>query len=289
MRFPNPGGGREVPDGSPDRESPTRPRGPRQFPARAENLSEKWQGANAEGGGKFFGKIGENFGGGVGEWWGCRGRVSVRRGAGWRAVVGTPGARRRSMARGTREEGELVRAFAREKGVSERTARNYRAQGRAEWREFLLGRGVAVPVAPVAAIAGGKTDLQKAREAADSAWQLLRQLQRDAASAEDAVTRAACARGVKEARRAWEDARRDAERLAEAAGEVVPVANVREAVRRGVAPLADLRRSFENNVAGELPPEWRPRFFAAAKKARVYWNNSIRALDEAMEGLVSNA
>lgn len=190
------------------------------------------------------------------------------------------------MARGTKEEGALVRAFAQEHGVSERTARNYRAQRRAEWREFLLARGLAVPVAPVA---GGKSDLQKAREAADSAWQLLRQLQRDAAGAEDAVTRAACARGVKEARRAWEDARRDAERLAEAAGEVIPVANVREILRRGVAPLADLRRSFENNVAGELPPEWRPRFFAAAKKARVYWNNSIRALDEAMEGLVSHA
>ena len=55
-----------MPDGSPDRESPTRPRCPRQFSARAENLSKKWQGANAEGGGKFFGEIGENFGGGGG-------------------------------------------------------------------------------------------------------------------------------------------------------------------------------------------------------------------------------
>lgn len=180
----------------------------------------------------------------------------------------------------------LCKAFAAEHGVSVRTARNYRAQGRQEWREFLLRRGKA---APVTGAAPGVSDLQKAREAADDTYRMLRRLQRDAALAEDAATRALCARGVKEARRAWEDARRDAERLAEAAGELVPVANVREAVRRGVAPLADLRRSFANNVAGELPPEWRPRFFAAVKKAQVYWNNSIRELDATMEGLIKNA
>ena len=187
------------------------------------------------------------------------------------------------MGRSTKEDALVLAEFAVAQGIAVRTARNYRAEGRPEWVAFLRGRG---RVARAAGADAPRSDLQRARQVADENYKLLRQLQRDAAGAEDAVTRAAAARGVREARRAWEDARRDAERLEEAAGQLVPVAAVREVWRRGVTPLGSCMRTFANNVAGDLPPEWRPRFFAAVKREQVNWNASVAALDASLEGLM---
>lgn len=192
------------------------------------------------------------------------------------------------MPKSTKEEAALLAKFARERGISLRTARNYRTDPRTggpreAWIEWLR-RGAGNPLAEVPA--REKPDWERAREAADDAYALLRRLQAAAHAAEDDTTRAVCARGIREARRLWEDARKDAERLAERAGVLVPVAAVETVLRRASKGLGMAQKSWANNVAAALRPEWRPAFFNAVRSEQRTWNAYIQRLDVELSALL---
>lgn len=177
----------------------------------------------------------------------------------------------------------MIRQFARDRGVSERTARNYRSAGHPEWVAW--NRARALPAGGGGAPAGA-TDLERAQAAADSAWSLLSRLQAAAAVERDPAGLAEKSAAIERARRNWERARKDLRTIREQLGHLVPVENVRAIQQTSVARLAAAWRAWPNKVAGDLLPEVRPAFFAAVRKNVADWDAAVRDLDQELERLL---
>lgn len=189
--------------------------------------------------------------------------------------------------RSTAEEAELLRQFARDKGITERTARNYRAAQRAEWVDWRRARCAGqLQVAAAGEPAPVVSELQRGKSAADEAWRVLSRLQAAAALESDPAKLAVLARGIREARRNWEQARKDYHALREQSGQLVPVENVRAIQQTAIGRLGQIWRAWPNRVAGDLLPEQRAGFFAACRKNAADWDAGIRELDTALENLL---
>lgn len=200
------------------------------------------------------------------------------------------------MPRNTTEAAALLAQFAQEHGLSLRAARNYRrdvrlgGKPRPAWVAWCRAKGKHCDGQAVGGGDGGDmNELEKARLARDNAYHLLRQLQKAAAAAGmdgDDTKVALMARGVRDAQRAWEQASLYADKLAEKAGVMIPVDRVRSIQRELVGPLGEALRSYRNNIASHLPPEWRPKVFAAfAAEARPL-DDGIAAIDRRLERLL---
>lgn len=185
---------------------------------------------------------------------------------------------------GTAEQAELIRQFARDRGVSERTARNYRAAGHPEWVAW--NRARALPAGGVVPTGGAVSDLDRAQAAADAAWNLLSRLQAAAAVERDPSALAEQSAAIERARRNWESARKDLRSIREQLGHLVPVENVRLIQQTAIARLAAIWRAWPNKVAGDLLPDARPAFFTACRKNAADWDAALHALDEELEKLI---
>lgn len=230
--------------------------------------------------------------------WGKMGQELRKNGEGWRAsrvcrASTIPGAGAEAaaaavgssvgysrMTRGTKADGDLVRAFAAAHGVAVRTARNYRKEKRPEWVEFVKGcAGKSVP--DVAA-----NDLERARVTASTAYDTLRRLQGMQAACTEPAVLAALQRGVSDALRAWQRARTDCEQLAQRAGRVVPVENVRRIQSLLVSELGQVFRSAPNMAAAHLLPAARSAHFAAWKKVLPSLETVLKKIDAEIEALL---
>lgn len=185
---------------------------------------------------------------------------------------------------GTAEQAEMIRQFARDRGVSERTARNYRSAGHPEWVAW--NRARALPAGGGAAEPHGSSDLARAQAAADSAWSLLSRLQAAAAVERDPAGLAEKSAAIERARRNWESARKDLRAIREQLGQLVPVENVRAIQQTSITRLAAAWRAWPNKVAGDLLPEARPAFFAAVRKNAADWDAALQELDQELERLL---
>ena len=206
-----------------------------------------------------------------------RARGSLYFGRGWvrRWVKG--------MGRGTAQDAEEIRSFAAERGIAERTARNYRRENRPEWREWCMRRGLVAE-----SEGAGETDgdeVARAAAARDAAYEALERVTKAAAVAEGAQL-PVLIRAAADARKAWEAACRHAEEAAEAAGRLVPVRVIRAMQAELVPPLGRALRAWESRVAAVLPPEMRPAFFNAARAERPVLDARIRDIDERVERLL---
>ena len=129
-----------------------------------------------------------------------------------------------------RVNGALKKAFAEKNGKSLRWAQIEAAKDSPAWRAFLAaqfppssaeaagGGGEGAPM-------GGASDLARAGEAKESAWQILKRMETQletAARSGDVGLIASFTRAVREARANWERAGLHEQRLQEAAGSLVP-------------------------------------------------------------------
>lgn len=199
-----------------------------------------------------------------------------------------------TMPHACQEEAELIRAFAKERGITPRAARYYRRDKnrdgapRPEWVEFLRARG-RKPGSGSAAPSAQMTELEKARVARDRAYVNLQRMQSaaDAAAHDgDDARLALMSRGARDAQRAWEMASAYADKLAEKAGVMIPVENVRAIQRELIGPLGDALRAYRNNIAGRVPPAWRPQLFAAFTAENHNLDSAINEIDSRLEALL---
>ena len=185
------------------------------------------------------------------------------------------------MGRGTTQDGAEIRAFAAAQGIAERTARNYRKEGRPEWREWCSRRGVSA----VSEGAGVGSEVERAEAVREAAYAALERLNGACATAPPEQL-PVLIRAAADARKAWEAACRHAEEAGVNAGRLVPVKVIRAMQSELVAPLGQALRAWEHRMAGLMPPEVRPLFFNAVRSERVVLDARIKAIDERVEGLL---
>ena len=164
------------------------------------------------------------------------------------------------------------------------------------WRAFLAaqfppssaeaagGGGEGAPM-------GGASDLARAGEAKESAWQILKRMEEQletAARSGDVGLIASFTRAVREARANWERAGLHEQRLQEAAGSLVPVHVFHEMRTRGVAPLAELMAQQRDFIGSRLEAAGRPRFYEAWDEWAREWNRKIDDLNAEINGLLNH-
>lgn len=196
------------------------------------------------------------------------------------------------MPKNTAEGADLLRRFAKAHGVSERSARNYRRdprrgnKPRKEWVDFCRAEGRAVAddaAAPLAPAATAVSPLARARVAEETAWNTLARLQGLVTSCDNVDQLPALSAAVKNARKAWEEARVDREHLEEVAGHLIPRAVLGQIKMTLIPRLSDAWRNHQNNVASRLRPDARPDFFNAWRASTAAWDEAIKALDKELE------
>lgn len=198
-----------------------------------------------------------------------------------------------SMPRGLTEKGDMIRAFARWKGCTVRTARLYRkdpgtGRPRPEWVEWLRSRedqGAAVKDGAAVPVVNGVSEWERAAAARDAAWDTLRRLQARVMEV-GPEEMPAVARAVREQRRAWADACRHAQDAELAAGRLIPREKLEHIERDLVGPLNDAFRSMRNNVAGLMPKNMRAHFYNAWKGALPGWERAVGAIDMEFEKML---
>ena len=138
---------------------------------------------------------------------------------------------------------------------------------------------------------GGSSDLARAGEAKESAWQILKRMEEQletAARSGDVGLIASFTRAVREARANWERAGLHEQRLQEAAGSLVPVHVFHEMRTRGVAPLAELMAQQRDFIGSRLEAAGRPRFYEAWDEWAREWNRKIDDLNAEINGLLNH-
>lgn len=195
-----------------------------------------------------------------------------------------------------RVNGALKKAFAEKNGKSLRWAQIEAAKDSPAWRAFLAeqfppspakadgGGGEGAPM-------GGASDLARAGEAKESAWQILKRMEEQletAARSGDVGLIASFTRAVREARANWERAGLHEQRLLEAAGSLVPVHVFHEMRTRGVAPLAELMAQQRDFIGSRLEAAGRPRFYEAWDEWAREWNRKIDDLNAEINGLLNH-
>jgi len=203
------------------------------------------------------------------------------------------------MARKTQEEAQLIRDFAAAHGIALRTARNFRCdpktrEPRQEWIDWLRSKGrlarmpgAAPHIAPSGTVP--MNELEKARVARDRAFENLQELQSAAERARhdgDDSRIALMARSVRDAQRCWEQAAAYADKMAERAGVMVPVENVRAVQRQMIEPLGTIVRGLKEQIAAHLPPAARPAYYRAFSAVIPQFNSQLSALDQNLERLL---
>lgn len=199
-------------------------------------------------------------------------------------------------ARGTKLDGEEIRAFARWRGCTERAARNYRrdpktGEPKPEWVAWQQqnGRpGCGAQTSPAAPVENKDREWQRAARAQEEAWRTLVRLQDECAAAPPELlphlTRAAA-----EARKMWQAACEHANTSAVNSGQLVPLSTIRKLQVQLVPALGVALRAYANNIAQRLHPEARPAFYAAHGIERAALNTHLRNIDAALETLLQNA
>ena len=192
---------------------------------------------------------------------------------------------------GRAEDYQLLKDFAAALGVAERTARNYRkdpetGKPRAEWVDFMHSRGLASNGTPPARAAAEENDLERARRAAENAYQTLVRLQAMQTATTDPAALATLQKGVSDATRTWHRARDYAEALALKSGRMVPVENIRKLQSVFVSELGQVFRAVPNMVASHLLPAERPAHYAAWKKSLPALEVTLKKIDAEMERLL---
>ena len=159
-----------------------------------------------------------------------------------------------------RVNGALKKAFAEKNGKSLRWAQIEAAKDSPAWRGFLAeqfppspakadgGGGEGAPM-------GGASDLARAGEAKESAWQILKRME---------------------------------EQLETAARSLVPVHVFHEMRTRGVAPLAELMAQQRDFIGSRLEAAGRPRFYEAWDEWAREWNRKIDDLNAEINGLLNH-
>lgn len=203
------------------------------------------------------------------------------------------------MPRKTQEEAQLVRDFAVARGIALRTARNFRCDPktrapRQEWIDWLRSKGRLARMPGAAPITGHvptvpMNELEKARTARDRAFENLQELQSAAERARrdgDDSRIALMARSVRDAQRCWEQAAAYADKMAERAGVMVPVENIRAVQRQMIEPLGTIVRGLKEQIAAHLPPAARPAYYRAFASIIPQFNDQLAALDKNLERLL---
>lgn len=174
--------------------------------------------------------------------------------------------------------------------MSPRTARNYRrdprrgGKPRKEWVEFCRAEGRSVDGSPpLAPVEVATSPLQRARAAEETAWKTLSRLQGMVSACDAADQLPALSAAVRNARKAWEEARIDRETLEKSAGELLPRSVLGNISRLMVPRLRSAWQNHCTNVASRLAPEVRPAFFNAWRDSAAAWDDAIRALDSDLE------
>ena len=199
-----------------------------------------------------------------------------------------------------RVNGALKKAFAEKHGKSLRWAQIEAAKDSPAWKAFLAeqfppsveaaeGGGEGVPMG--GGPAGGASDLERAGEAKETAWQILKRMEAQletAARSSDVGLIASFTRAVREARANWERAGLHEQRLLEAAGSLVPVHVFHEMRTRGVAPLAELMAQQRDFIGSRLEAASRPRFYEAWDEWAREWNRKIDDLNAEINGLLNH-
>lgn len=211
-----------------------------------------------------------------------------------------------------RVNGALKKAFAAKHGKSLRWAQIEAAKGSATWQAFLAEQ--FAPPSPGGDAgrnggegsgagggregghtgggpAGGSSDLERAGEAKETAWKILKRMEAQlekAATSGDVGLVASFTRAVREARANWERAGLHEQRLLEAAGSLVPVHVFHEMRTRGVAPLAELMAQQRDFIGSRLEAAGRPRFYEAWDEWAKEWNRKIDDLNAEINGLLSH-
>ena len=187
--------------------------------------------------------------------------------------------------RGTQAAGADIRAFAAARGISERSARNYRAANRPEWQAWQAARAAAAD----SAAGDGEPDdpvlVRRAKHTEQAAWRLLTALEAQVAANSSRAGELATV--IATARKNWEAAVKNLRELQAQAGLLVPVAAVRAVQQTAVARLGQCWKAWPNKVAGDLLPDARPAFFEAARKNSRDWDDAIQALDSELEKLLT--
>lgn len=200
-----------------------------------------------------------------------------------------------------RVNGALKKAFAEKHGKSLRWAQIEAAKDSPAWKAFLAAQ---FPPSSVEAAggggeaglmgcvpAGGVSDLVRAGEAKETAWQILKRMEAQletAARSSDVGLIASFTRAVREARANWERAGLHEQRLLEAAGSLVPVHVFHEMRTRGVAPLAELMVQQRDFIGSRLEAAGRPRFYEAWDEWAKEWNRKIDDLNAEINGLLNH-
>lgn len=203
------------------------------------------------------------------------------------------------MPRKCQEEAQLIRDFAAAHGIALRTARNFRCDPktkspRQEWVDWLRSKG------RLARAPGGSptneppatvpmNELEKSRVARDRAFENLQELQNAAVRARQAGDDSRIAlmtRAVRDAQKCWEQASAYADKMAERAGVMVPVENVRAVQRQMVEPLGAIVRGLKEQIAAHLPPAARPAYYRAFSAVIPQFNAQLAALDKTLERLL---
>lgn len=190
------------------------------------------------------------------------------------------------MSRGTKQSGLEIAAFARKHGISQRTARLWRARGDDRWQAWRDAGGFDT--------GARETDKElreweRAAAARDDAYMAMTRLSEAMRTASpDALP--ALARAYSDARKTWEAACDHANRTAADAGTLIPLPVIREMQERIIgAGLAPALRAFAQNIAQRLSPATRAEFFNAEREERPRLFAAIRQLDEEIENLLRHA
>lgn len=197
-----------------------------------------------------------------------------------------------------RVNGALKKAFAQAHGKTLRWAQLQASAGSAAWKAFLAEQSApsgAEECGDGAAMGGAlkneESDLVKAGCAKASAWRTLcimeKQLE-NAAEAGNVDLIASFTRAVREARTNWERAGMHEQRLAEAAGSLVPVHVFHEMKTRGIAPLAELMGQQRDFIGARLEAAERPHFYEAWDIWAKEWNRKLDDLNAEVNGLLNH-
>lgn len=191
------------------------------------------------------------------------------------------------MPRRPTEESMLIKAYAAAHGCTVQWARRERKKNSQAWQGFLAERrgssvNNAQPADSVAFMPKQNIEeLERARLSKESAWQALQQATTIAQSyaGEDVATLAALNRAVREARKTYEDASKYEKAQAIEARRWVPISKV-EGMRCALPQLTEVVQNFRTAIAGKMPAEMRPAFYAAFDACRPAWNEGIRRVDD---------
>lgn len=201
------------------------------------------------------------------------------------------------MPRRPQHEAQLIRDYAREFGISERTARNHRSDPRAggqprqQWIDWLAARNAKPTPAP----ANGGTpsiapmsNLDRATRAVNSAWRLLETVRTQAALTTDPTQLSIWTRTIRDAQRAYNDSARELDAAQRTAGELVSAATVRAAFRELSASLSDILTRTRSLVSNSLPFGARHKFLQAWDAGQVDLQSALHQLDARLESIMNN-